>query len=77
MIAVDSSVLLVLLGGDPRFADASEASLGLALEMGEVEVCGAVVADVQTLLDTRDTAMDKLAFMGVRDLPTSSSEPTR
>ena len=77
MIAVDSSVLLDLLGGDPHFADASEASLSLALEMGEVVVCDAVVAEVQTMLDMRDTAMDKLALMGLRYLATTEVAAVR
>ena len=77
MIAVDSSVLLDLLGGDPHFADASEASLGFALEMGEVVVCDAVVAEVQAMLDTRDTTMDKLALMGLRYLATTEVAAVR
>ena len=71
MIAVHSSVLLDLLdllGGDPRFADASEAGLGLALEMGEAVVCDAVVAEVQTLLITRDAAFFRAHFKGLKPI---------
>ena len=45
MIAVDSSVLIDLLGDDAR-AEASEASLRQALARGPVVVCDVVVAEV-------------------------------
>ena len=77
MIAVDSSVLLDILAEDPRFADGSEASLGNAISMGDVVVCDAVVAEVQTLLDTRETAMDALGALGIRYLPTIEQAAVR
>ena len=77
MIAVDSSVLLDVLGGDPRFADASTACLGDALGLGEVVICDAVVAEVQTMLATRETAMDTLAGMGLRYLATTEVAAVR
>ena len=46
MIALDSNVLLDLLIGDPRFAEASEACIGDALAHDDVVVCEAVVAEV-------------------------------
>ena len=50
MIAVDSSVLVDVLAGDPRFADVSLASLGEALGASDVVVCDAVVVEIHTLL---------------------------
>ena len=77
MIAVDSSVLLDVLTDDPRFADASETCLGEALAHNDLVVCDAVVAEVQTLLETRDTAMDTLALLGLRYLPTTEQAAVR
>jgi predicted nucleic acid-binding protein len=77
MIAVDSSVLLDVLTDDPRFAGTSEACLGNALADGDVVVCDAVVAEVQTVLETRDTAMETLATLGIRFLPTTEQAAVR
>ena len=77
MIAVDSSVLLDVLADDPRFADASESCLGEALAHNDLVVCAAVVAEVQSLLETRDTAMDTLAQLGLRYLPTTEQAAVR
>ncbi len=77
MIAVDSSVLLDVLTDDPKFAAASAASIAQALAHGEVVVCDAVVAEVQCMLDTRDTAMEALAEFGFRFVPTSEQAAVR
>jgi predicted nucleic acid-binding protein len=77
VIAVDSSVLLDVLAGDPRFGEASTQAVADALAMGEVVVCDAVVAEVQTMLDTRETAMDALAEFGVRYVPTTLQAAVR
>jgi predicted nucleic acid-binding protein len=77
VIAVDSSVLLDVLGGDPQYVDASESCLREALAVGEVVICDAVVAEVQSLLDTRETAMDVLAQLGLRYQATSESAAVR
>ena len=77
MIAVDSSVLLDILTDDADFAAASGACLEEAISVGEVVVCDAVVAEVQGMLDTRDTAMDALAEFGIRFLPTSENAAVR
>ena len=66
MIAVDSSVLLDVLTEDPRFAGASEVCLGEAIAHGDVVICDAVVAEVQAMLATRETAMDTLVSLGIR-----------
>jgi predicted nucleic acid-binding protein len=77
VIAVDASVLLDVLTDDPRHADASEACLGEALAGGDLVVCEAVVAEVQTMLETRDTAMDTLGALGIRYLPTNEQAAVR
>jgi len=77
VIAIDSSVLLDILTEDPRFAETSEASIGDALSIGDVVICDAVVAEVQTMLDTRETAMDALSALGIRYLPTTEQAAVR
>lgn len=77
MIAVDSSVLLDVLTEDPLYAQASGACLEQAISVGEVVVCDAVVAEVQGMLDTRDTAMEALSEFGIRYLPTSETAAVR
>jgi predicted nucleic acid-binding protein len=77
MIAVDSSVLLDVLTEDPHFAEASERLLADALAAGDVVVCDAVVAEVQTMLDTNDTAMDALSALGIRYLSTTEAAAVR
>jgi predicted nucleic acid-binding protein len=77
LIAVDSSVLLDVLTEDPRFAEASGICLEQAISVGEVVVCDAVVAEVQGMLDTRDTAMEALSEFGIRYLPTSETAAVR
>ena len=77
MIAADSSVLLDLLTDDPHFADASSRAIEQALSQGDVVVCDAVVAEVQTMLATTETAMHALIEFGVRYLPTSEIAAVR
>ncbi len=60
MIAVDSSVLLDILTEDAKFAAASAEVVEQALGNGGLVVCDAVVAEVQTMLDTSESAMDVL-----------------
>jgi len=68
MIAIDSSVLIDLLGDDPR-ADAAEACLRLALSSGPVVVCDVVVSEVTAGLGHGSEVMDALEDMGLRFLP--------
>jgi predicted nucleic acid-binding protein len=77
VIAVDSSVLLDVLTEDSRFAQASEACLSDALAAGDVVICDAVAAEVQTMLDTRDTAMDALSQLGIRYLAPTEQAAVR
>ncbi|MCV2371227.1 type II toxin-antitoxin system VapC family toxin [Roseateles oligotrophus] len=65
MIAVDTSVLIDLLGDDAR-ADAAEACLRLALSSGPVVVCDVVVSEVTAGLGHGSEVMDVLEEMGLR-----------
>jgi predicted nucleic acid-binding protein len=67
MIAVDTSVLIDLLGDDAR-ADAAEACLRLALSSGPVVVCDVVVSEVTAGLGHGSEVMDVLEEMGLRFL---------
>jgi predicted nucleic acid-binding protein len=75
--AVDSSVLVDVLTADAEFVRGSEAALNEALSAGDVVICDAVVAEVQTALDTRETAMDTLNLLGVRYLATNEVAAVR
>ena len=65
MIAIDSSVLIDLLGDDAR-ADAAEACLRLALGSGAVVVCDVVVSEVTSGLGHGSEVMDVVEEMGIR-----------
>ncbi len=77
MIAIDSSVLLDVLTDDPRFAPASAASIESALTAGGLVVCDAVVAEVQTMLATRESTMSVLDQFGIHFLPTTEQAAVR
>ena len=77
MIALDTSVLIDVLVADPRHADASEAAIASALAAGEVVVCEAVVAELQSMLDTDANVMEVLESMGVRFQPGSEQVAIR
>jgi predicted nucleic acid-binding protein len=64
MIAVDTSVLIDLLGEDTR-ADAAEACLRMALGSGPVAVCDVVVSEVTAGLGHGSQVMDALEEMGL------------
>jgi len=65
MIAVDSSVLIEILIGAEQ-AEAAEAALRQALELGPVLVCDVVVAEVCSSLRDGDQSMQVLEDMGIR-----------
>ena len=65
MIAVDTNILIDLLGDDPR-ADAAEAALRLALTSGPVVACDVVIAEVTAGLGHGADVMDALEDMGLR-----------
>jgi hypothetical protein len=77
MIAVDSSVLLDVLGADPTFGETSARALADALSADHVVVCEAVVAEVQTMLDTRETVLDALTEFGIRFEPMHEAAAVR
>ena len=77
MIAIDSSVLIDVLIGAERYADASEACVAEALAADDVVVSDAVVAEVQAMLDTSVSLMDTLATLGIRHLPGSEQAAMR
>lgn len=77
MVALDSSVLLDILIGDPHFAESSEACVGDALASEDVVVCAAVLAEVQAMLDTSVSLMDTLATLGIRFVPTHEAAAMR
>lgn len=77
MIALDSSVLLDILIGDPIYAQASEICIGDALARDEVVICDAVVAEVQAMLDTQVDLMETLASIGVRYEPIQEGAAVR
>ena len=64
MIAIDTSVLIDLLGGDAR-APAAEASLRDALSQGPVVACDVVVSEVVAGLGHGSQLMDVLEETGI------------
>ena len=67
MIALDTNVLIDLLGDDPR-AGAAEAALRLALTNGPVVVCDVVLSEVTAGLGSGSEVLDVLEDMGIRFL---------
>ena len=65
MIALDTNILIDLLGGDRR-ADAAEAALRLALTNGPVVVCDVVLSELTAGLGSGSEVLDVLEDMGVR-----------
>ena len=76
MIAIDSSVLIDLLGGDVRAA-AAEDSLRQALTKGPVVVCDVVVNEVVAGLGFGAELFDVLEEAGIRFSPTESRAAVR
>jgi hypothetical protein len=77
MIALDSSVLLDILVGDPVHGEASERCIGDALAREDVVVCDAVLAEVQAMLDTSVSLMETLTSLGIRYEPTHEAAAMR
>ena len=68
MIALDTNILIDLLGEDLR-ADAAEAALRLALTNGPVVVCDVVLSELTAGLGSGSEVLDVLEEMGVRFMP--------
>ena len=69
MIAVDSSVVVDLLGIDAR-ADAAEDALRRALALGPVVICDVVVSEVVAGLGYGSDFVETLEDVGIRFSPT-------
>lgn len=69
MIAIDTSVLIDLLGDDPGMADAAERSVRDALALGPVVLCEIVVSEITAGLGHGAELMDVVEGMGMRYLP--------
>ncbi len=69
MIAIDSSVLIDLLGEDERMADAAEGCVRDALAHGPVVVCDVVVSEITAGLGHGAEIMDVVEEMGMSYLP--------
>ena len=68
MVAVDTSVLVDLLGED-AMADAAESCLRDALALGPVVLCDVVVSEITAGLGHGTEIMDVVEEMGVSYLP--------
>jgi predicted nucleic acid-binding protein len=68
MIAIDSSVLIDLLGNDAR-ADSAEACLRFALDAGPVAVSEVVISEVTAGLGHGSEMADAIEEMGIHFLP--------
>jgi predicted nucleic acid-binding protein len=64
-IAVDSSVLLDVLGADPQFGAASREALRSAYDAGALIACDIVWAEVRAHFLTREPFQNELALLGV------------
>lgn len=64
--AVDSPVLLDVLGADPRFGEASRAALKHAFDTGSLVACDIVWAEVRAHF-TKDSAFEEIvALLGIQ-----------
>ncbi|MDX2220414.1 MAG: type II toxin-antitoxin system VapC family toxin [Burkholderiales bacterium] len=77
MIAVDSSVLIDVLTGDPVHGDSSAAKLESAMEREDVVICNVVLAEVATKLSPADDLLDGLAELGINFSPVSEQAALR
>ena len=69
MIAIDSSVLIDLLGENPGMAGAAEQCLRDALALGPVVLCDVVVSEVTAGLGHGAEIMDVVEDMGISYSP--------
>jgi len=76
VLAVDSSVLVDLMGGG-RFADGATDALREALHHGPVVVCDVVLAEVCTALKSGSGVLQHLEEAGLRYLPTEAKAALR
>jgi len=69
MIAIDSSVLIDLLGDDSEMGDAAEQCVRDALVRGPVVLCDVVVSEITAGLGHGAEIMEVVEEMGMRYLP--------
>lgn len=69
MIAIDTSILIDLLGDDAGMADAAEQCVRDALAQGPVVLCEVVVSEITAGLGHGTDIMDVVEEMGMRYLP--------
>jgi predicted nucleic acid-binding protein len=69
MIAIDSSVLIDLLGDDETMADSAESCVRDALAHGPVVLCDVVVSEITSGLGHGADIMDVVEEMGMSYLP--------
>ncbi len=69
--AIDSSVLLDVLGADPTFGERSREALRTAYDTGALLACDVVWAEVRAHFRTDETCGDALTLLGVRFDPIS------
>jgi len=77
VIAIDSSVLIDLLGDDPAMADAAEQCVRDALGKGPVVLCDVVVSEITAGLGHGADIMDVVEDMGMRYLPVERRSAVR
>lgn len=70
--AVDSSVLLDVLGADPRFGEASREALRAAYDGGALVACDVVWAEVRAQFPSDEEFAAAVGVLGVRFEPLSS-----
>lgn len=77
MIAVDSSILIDILGDDERTAEAADAALRQALSLGSVVTCEVVLAEVVAGLGNGAVVVEALEEMGIDFLPLEQRSAVR
>ena len=68
--AVDSNILIDILGADPNWGRNSERILRQCLDRGSVVACDVVYGEVASIFPSADRARDVLHRLGVRFEPT-------
>jgi predicted nucleic acid-binding protein len=63
--AVDTSILLDVIGGDPTFGPRSAAELGRCVREGQLVACDVVWAECAAGLPDAETTLDRLARLRV------------
>jgi predicted nucleic acid-binding protein len=77
MVAIDTSVLIDLLGDDDTMADAAEACVRDALAHGPVVLCDIVVSEITAGLGQGTDVMDVVEEMGMSYLPVERKSAIR